>query len=227
MGCRGSHQQQMLNLLIAFMLLALSPLALGQSKWTVTRVEDGITVKRLDREANPLPAFSSSGTMPGDLFDVLAVLNDVPGRMEWVHACADSKELQKTSDYERVLYHRTDVPWPFADRDAVLQINVTLDRKAKKAIIRYRPNKTVRYAANDEYVHLEKIEGHYTLEQLTNATTRVTYFVDAHPGGWIPNWLARLASEDLPYETLKNLRERVEATKASNRYKSFLARYRE
>ena len=114
----------------------MTTITVGQPKWVTARVEDNITVQRLERPNNPLPAFLATGEVPGDLYDVLAVLDDVPRRTLWVAACAASVELQKTSDSNRVIYHRTSAPYPFADRDAVVQINVTLDRAKKKAMIR-------------------------------------------------------------------------------------------
>ena len=198
---------------------------MSKSKWVTARVKDGITVQRLERVDNPLPAFLATGTVPGDIYDVLAVLNDVPRRTLWVAACAASVELHKTSDADRVLYHRTAAPWPFADRDAVVQINVTLDRLKKKATIRFKPSRTIQHTVSDKYVRM-RIDGYYDLEQVGESETRVKYFVDADPAGWIPKWLIRLASEESPLKTIQGLRRRVKASKAANQYADFLERYR-
>ena len=135
-------------------------------------------------------------------------------------------ELQKTSDANRVLYHRTAAPWPIADRDAVVQINVTLDKIKKKATIRFKPSQTVQHTVSDKYVRM-RIEGYYDLEQVDESKTRVKYYVDADPGGWLPDWLIRLASEKSPLKTLQGLRRRVKASKAANQYADFLSRYRQ
>ena len=206
-------------------ILALGATAQSKTGWETARVEDGITVQRLERSNNPLPAFLATGIVPGDLYDVLAVLNDVPRRTLWVSACAASIELQKTSDASRVLYHRTSAPWPFADRDAVVQINVTLDQSKKRATIRFKPSRTVNHTVSDEYVRM-RIEGYYDLEEISPTKTRVKYYVDADPAGWIPKWLIRLASEESPLRTIQGLRRRVRESKASNQYASFLKRYR-
>ena len=213
-------------LCVAGLLSLLHGTAHSKPGWETARVEDGVTVQRLVRADNSLPAFLATGIVPGDLFDVLAVLNDVPRRTQWVAACAASIELQKTSDSRRVLYHRTSAPWPFADRDAVVQITVTLDRENKKATIRFKPSRTVRYTVSDEYVRM-RIEGYYDLEELSATETRVKYYVDADPAGWIPKWLIRPASEEAPLRTIQGLRRRVRDSKASKQYATFLKRYRE
>ena len=211
----------------AVILVCLTNTAvMSKSKWVTARVEDGITVQRLERADNPLPAFLATGTVPGDIYDVLAVLNDVSRRTLWVAACAASVELHKTSDADRVLYHRTAAPWPFADRDAVVQINVTLDKVRKKATIRFKPSRKIQHTVSDKYVRM-RIDGYYDLEQVGASETRVKYFVDADPAGWIPKWLIRLASEESPLKTIQGLRRRVKTSKAANQYAAFLKRYRD
>ena len=72
-----------------------------------------------------------------------------------------------------------------------------------------------------------RIDGYYDLEQVGASETRVKYFVDADPAGWIPKWLIRLASEESPLKTIQGLRRRVKTSKAANQYAAFLKRYRD
>jgi hypothetical protein len=55
-------------------------------------------------------------------------------------------------------------------------------------------------------VHLA---GSYDLKPVEGGT-HVIYTVDSDPGGSLPTWLIRQAGKDLPYFTLRNLRERAE-----------------
>ena len=59
-------------------------------------------------------------------------------------------------------------------------------------------------------VRMPRLVGSYDLRPV-EAGTRVVYTVDSDPGGRLPAWLVKRASKDLPYFTLKNLRERAEA----------------
>ena len=220
-----THSQGVYVGTVAVLICLMTSIVMSKPKWVTARVEDGITVQRLEKPNNPLPTFLATGIVPGDIYDVLAVLNDVPRRTLWVAACAASVELQKTSDANRVLYHRTAAPWPFADRDAVVQINVTFDRVTKKATIRFKPSRTIQHTVSDKYVRM-RIEGYYDLEQVGESETRVKYYVDADPAGWIPKWLIRLASEESPLRTIQGLRRRVKTSKASHQYADFLKRYR-
>ncbi len=58
-------------------------------------------------------------------------------------------------------------------------------------------------------IRMPRLVGSYALHPV-EAGTRVVYTVDSDPGGSLPDWLIRQASKDLPYFTLRNLRERAE-----------------
>jgi hypothetical protein len=53
------------------------------------------------------------------------------------------------------------------------------------------------------------LAGSYDLTPVEGGT-HVIYTVDSDPGGSLPTWLIRQAGKDLPYFTLRNLRERAE-----------------
>jgi hypothetical protein len=57
---------------------------------------------------------------------------------------------------------------------------------------------------------MPRLFGSYVLTPTGGGVTQVVYTVDSDPGGSLPAWLVRQAGKDLPYFTLKSLRERVE-----------------
>ena len=194
---------------------------LPEGPWKVTKVENGITVKRLERVDNPLPLFLAYGVIKADLYDILAVFDDVAQHTVWVHGCVEARELRKDSLYDRMVYYRTALPWPFKDRDAVVRVRATLDRDAQTARIQYQPPRNFAYSKNADYVRMPQLQGHYELRQVADNETQVTYFVDVHPGGWIPDWLVKIASRELPYRTLLGLRKQTKMAREENRYPDF------
>ena len=71
--------------------------------------------------------------------------------------------------------------------------------------------------AQDGAVRTLKLKGEWILEALENGQTRVTYEVNADPGGLLPAWLVNLGSRKLPLKTLKNMREQLKSTEAYSR----------
>ena len=67
------------------------------------------------------------------------------------------------------------------------------------------------FAARRGVVRMPRLVGSYLLTPVPEGGTHVVYTVDSDPGGSLPPWLVRQAGKDLPYWTLKNLKERAEA----------------
>ena len=69
------------------------------------------------------------------------------------------------------------------------------------------------------------------MEMLGQNSTRVTYQIDSDPGGWLPNWIIKLASKKIPLKTLINLRKQIKRLKSQSgdvdRKKMWLDRLRQ
>ena len=75
----------------------------------------------------------------------------------------------------------------------------------------------------DGVVRVTALRGFYRLTALDGGRTRVVYQVYSDPGGSLPRWLARKATEKIPAETITTLRRQVARTRGQ--YQKFLDRY--
>ncbi|MEE2959517.1 MAG: START domain-containing protein [Myxococcota bacterium] len=191
--------------------------------WEIITEDDGIIVSQKEVPGRSLPIFKGQATFDSGVFDILGVLQDVGTGPQWMHACKEAQLLEKISDFEFIIYNRTDAPWPISDRDVVvhskatynkeegwLKINMlSLDRKDKPEV--------------DGVVRMPRLNGEYIFTQSLNEKVLVTYEVDADPGGLLPGWIARMASRDIPLHTLVNLRKRVAKMSKLGTYKDYIA----
>ena len=76
----------------------------------------------------------------------------------------------------------------------------------------------------DGVVRMPHLDGHYEFTVLGDKVTKVDFKINADPGGWIPKWVAKLVSRDIPYKTLRNLRNQVKKTRGAPEYKAFIAK---
>ena len=72
---------------------------------------------------------------------------------------------------------------------------------------------------------MPSLKGHYHLKILAPSMTWVEYQIDAHPGGALSRWLARMATKDLPYKTLEGLKKRVSEVATSEDYQVIAAQF--
>jgi len=188
--------------------------------WQRISTDDGVTVDTRDVPGESLPIFRGTSSIAANIFEVAAVINDIDGACLWTKRCVASRELQRVSETERVFYNRTSAPWPVQDRDAVLRGHVSGLDEGKDILIRFANVVSPLQPPAKGAVRMPKVVGFYRLVRAGPRSTRVEFQVEAHLGGWIPDWVARLSSRNIPHDTLVGLARFV--PKAKTRYKAFL-----
>ena len=174
----------------------------------VVRVEEGITVEEEMSPGRVLPILTGTTTMAATPERIAAWIGAIHTYVDWQHRCEEARVLPPT-DGRRLAYNRIGSPWPVSDRDVVLESERT-DFEDGRIHIEFRSTEAPDVPVPGGVVRMPRLVGSYDLTP-TPEGTRVVYTVDSDPGGSLPGWLVRQASKDLPFHTLRNLRERVEA----------------
>lgn len=191
--------------------------------WHEIAREAGIVVFTKEHRRISLPSFRAVGHVDASLFQVMAVLEDAESFPQWVERCAESRQLLRTSPTSGVLYSRTKVPWPVSDRDVVLDVKFDYDRDAGEVLSRFRAIEYPGVPEVDGVVRMPRLVGYVRLKAVSATRTKVTYEVNADPGGLIPGWLAKMVSREIPLKTIKALRRRV--LEVGGRYRDQIAHW--
>ena len=201
--------------LVLACLLALSPVraqapaASATGRWEQIDDDEGIRVWKNEVPGRDLPGFRGETTVAAEPQAIVDVIEDWKHHTEWMHRCAESTMLKRFDDGRTLMYNRTSSPWPVWDRDVILETKletasdgttITLNFHNVTSDLRKLPEKVVR---------MPRLTGFYKLVRLGDKKTRITYQVEADPGGSLPTWVAKRVVRDLPYETLSRLRDRV------------------
>jgi len=194
--------------------------------WEVIAKENGVIVKQKEVEGRDLPIFQGTTTINANVVDILAVMNDTASNTAWMHNCAEARELQKVDEFNRVVYNRTDAPWPVDDRDVVVKSKVTINKEKRMVTINFKSITSPLQGPVDGVVRMNRLSGFYRFKIIDENKTQVTYQIDADPGGWLPDWLVSATSKELPMQTLVKLRNRVYTSRDANRYPEFLAQWK-
>lgn len=212
-----------LLVLLTSLFLSLPAPAGADPGWQQDANEKGVVVTTRTEAGRSLPIFRGVGVVDAGAYDVLAVLDDISKFPEWMSDCAGARVVKQINEFERIEYNRTHAPWPVADRDAA--IRSWIEGSASKGDIwaRFQAVDAPSAGPVDGVVRMPRLAGFYHLEAIDAGHTRVTYQVDADPGGLLPDWLIKLTTRKLPIETLVGLRRQVAKTKG--KYESFLKKY--
>lgn len=213
------------NIVVFIILLCVCSSASSAPAWEHIHQAEGIKVYKRDSTLGDLPDFKAIGRVKASIYDVMAVLQNVGRRAEWVYRCETSKVVKRYGDFEVLLYHKTYSPWPASDRDAAVKTQLYEIEAEKKYLAYFKGVHSTLIPKKDGLVRLPQIEGYYLLKSIRDQETQITYFVHLDPGGYLPRWLIKMTTKDFPTETLIGLRKQIKKTKKSGIYKSFHQRW--
>jgi len=199
-------------LLVTVLLAGALPAAGLADDWEDIATRDGIVASRRFVEGRTLPQLRSIAEVAGTPYEILAVLLDVPAYRNWVPDCAEATTLRRLGTWRSIIYTRTDLPWPVRDREAIIEQEVVFVRSPVLVKVTFRAIDAPDVARAPDTVRTRDADGSYTIEALDDGRSRVTYMVDADPGGILPDWLIKTQSRRNPLETLAGLRRRLEET---------------
>jgi hypothetical protein len=209
--------------LLAAVLLVLPLPAGAEETWTHDTTDQGVEVSTRTDAGRNLPIFRGVGTVDAGVFEILAVMDDIAHYTEWMSSCAGARVVKQINEFERIEYNRIAAPWPVSDRDVTLRSWVEASARKRDVWARFESITVSEVGPVAGVVRMPRLAGFYHLEPIDAGHTKVTYQVDADPGGLLPDWLVKLTSRKLPIQTLVGLRAQV--TKTRGQHEAFLAKY--
>jgi hypothetical protein len=207
-SARGS-----LALLFASLVLLAAREARAESDWQPLVTQDGVSVEERSTPGRTLPELRGSAEIDAGIFEVLAVISDVPRQTEWVRDCAESRLVREEAEDVSLVYNRTRAPWPLSDRDVVLRTQAALLAPAQHATVSFANVDDPSTPPIDGVVRMPRLVGEYDLTSISPTRTRVTYRLDIDPGGSLPGFAVTRTTREIPLHTLLGLRKQAEATR--------------
>lgn len=197
---------------LALCLLAFSApvLATGDKGWEFIDEDEGIHTWKKELDGD-MPAFRGQTFIRGTIDDVLKPVMDWKHHTEWMYLCRESTLLKELSPTRALMYNRVKGVWPVWDRDVIADTVLEWSADRQALAIHVTGVKSDLRALPEQVIRMPKMKGFLKMWQVEPNKVKVLYQIEADIGGRIPKWLANLGAKDLPYHTLRRLRERVEA----------------
>lgn len=176
--------------------------------WEIAKNKNGIIVYTRDTDSSSIKEFKAVTTIKSELKDIITILNDVKEYPNWMANCEYSEVLKNINDSERIDYMQSSVPWPLENRDVVTKYKYEVDLEKGYYYATTTTQPTLKEKV-DGFVRLNKGLGSWKLEQ-EGEMIKVTYKYNGDPEISIPNWIINMFIVDSPFETLSNLRKKLE-----------------
>ena len=195
---------------VALCLVAISWVAspAAAEVWTEVRNEDGIRVEKQVDDSRVLPILRAKTTIQATPDDILAWIRDATTHTRWMANCEEAA-LLKEEDGINYMYNRVGAPWPVSDRDSI--VRSTLVSEDGGHLVRFQNTDALGVAEKSGIVRMKHIDGGWDLRPNAAGGTDVVYRIDSDPGGSLPGWLVAQVANDVPFQTLANLRRLSES----------------
>lgn len=204
----------LLALLVPGMAQAAPALPTQEADWSVQQDSDGIVIETTDLAGSDFQAFRATTTFDAPVSRVMAVMAHPQSCMKWVHNCVAARNLSGTFR-DRYAYSVNDMPWPVSDRDYVLHV-LTRGDTATGAVEVRMTAVDGHHPEQDGQVRVMKSDTLYRFTPAGEGKTQMTWVQHTEPNGSIPGWLANTLLVDIPYQSVKALREVIHEPRYAN-----------
>lgn len=178
----------------------------AEADWRQVKTGEGIVVFTRGVEGSDLDEFKGMGFVDASPEVVNNVLDDISSLSSMVSATVSAVLVEKGRDETRIIYYEIGTPWPLENRDIVFSNTVI---RTREVITRkFQAVTHPQYPPRKGKVRMTVMAGQWTLVKKDKGTL-ASYQVRSNPAGNIPVALANFASRDVPYKTIRALRELV------------------
>lgn len=190
-------------------MLIMSEIVIAQKDCDLKKEKDGIKVYTCLTENSEFKTVKAEFILDATIDQYIDNVLDVASYHEWHYRSVNPRLLKKISDRELIYYTQVSAPWPVSNRDLILRLNLSIDgiTKVLTATLECIPD----YLPGVEnVVRVPKSYSKMTFTPIKESKIKVDYSIHVDPGGQIPAWIANMFSTQGPYETFKNLKDRLE-----------------
>jgi protein tyrosine phosphatase len=179
-----------------------------QSEWKLRKDKNGIKVYTRESSDGKSIEFKATTSIQQDIDKVLAIINKTEELHKWQTNLEEAKVIKSVSSTKWYEYSWIDLPWPFANRDAVMLKEVKKDSNGDVTVSMVSKPNT--YPVQEDLVRMNTASGFWKLTKQNSQGVNVIYQFYADPEINMPKWLINMFIVDGPFETLTNLKELAE-----------------
>ena len=185
------------------------PAPSGQEDWVFKKEKDQVKIYT-KRMANGMTAVKLTASAQATLSGVVQLFSDVDDYGQWGYKMLEAKLVQRKSLYEHHYYAKFDFPWPLADRDIVLHSVMSQDANTKT--VSYDNKAVIGLVAEQKgVVRITEAQTQWRFHAPKNGWMYLEQYVYSDPGGDIPGWATDFVINAGPVETIKGIRNRLQA----------------
>ena len=197
----------MVTTLLCCTVLGASPAT--EPPWeAIVEEEDGIRVWRRDVAGSPAPEFRAEMIVNQPADRVWRVVSTVEEYGDFMPYILEIRVVDQEGTDTKYVYFRLDPPL-VDQRDYTMKTTFTPQPDKGMWLRTWTLANDRGPPVPEDVVRLELNDGSWRLEKLGSRSTLVTYWVHTHPGGSIPDWIAKKANNTSIPNVMRAVRARA------------------
>jgi hypothetical protein len=201
------------TLTLLFLLTLI--IAKAEEPWSLSTNKEGIKVYTRHVPDSKIKAIKVECTLNATPAQLVAVLLDIKGSLDWVYHTKSVSLIKQVSPTELYYYSEVNIPWPVHNRDFIAHIKVTQDPNTKVITVD-APCLPDMVPVKDGIVRIEHSVGKWIITPADSGQVKVEYTLHLDPGGSVPAWLLNMFITQGPTESFKKLKVQLQ----KNTYKN-------
>lgn len=195
----------------------------GQNKiavesWQLMKNQFGVQLYLGKVKGTNVRAFKGVVTIKSSINSILAVMVDANACTDWVHDCSTSYLVQDKGIRNRYVFQSYDLMFPAGKRDYLFYASVnqnpitqsvSINMEAAPDFCKQSPNPRCAAIKKSDNIMIQQSTGSYLLEPMPDGSTRVTWEQFTDPAGNLPVFIVNQLVLNVPFMTLKGLKEIV------------------
>ena len=194
---------------LLLLILCLPRIAMAQSNCELKKEKDNIRIYGCRVDGSAFNDIRVEFEVNSTIEKYIPIVLDVTRYHEWRYRELNHKLLKKINDYELIYYAQISAPFPLNDRDLILHLKINQDSVTKILTVTIK-NMPDYLPPVDDVVRVPNSSTTLTFIPLSESRLKVSCYVSVNPGGQIPAWVINMFSTQGPYETFKNLIDKME-----------------
>lgn len=178
----------------------------NENVWVLKKDKNNIQVYTRKPVNSDFMEFRAITKVKTSLTSCQNLITDFNNYNNWLNDCKMAKILQNNNNAEYLIYLEFYAPWPFSNRDIVLELKKNTIQKTNSLMYSIE-SKPEYIPSKSGIVRIPKMDGFWQFKQLDNGYVEIQYQLIFEPGGNIPAWMANYSSVDSPYKTFEKMRE--------------------
>ncbi|MGK0367962.1 MAG: hypothetical protein ACI9QD_001102 [Thermoproteota archaeon] len=187
--------------------------------WKKFYTEDGITVYKVKNPKKSIIPLMAKAKIEYSLNAILSLLSRQDLRKQWVPRWGGSGVLKNISEFERIEFTVSKVPFPFYNREFIYKTKTTFDKINRTANIDIKTVEWKKLGKGYQRGHI--YNGSLILKELSANQVEFTLNFETDPKGYIPKWLVNIVQKKWPFKYLTGLRTQLKTlTKTEYKFKN-------